>query len=319
TFGLLELNEDDGVRALRAAAELATALRDKPGVEVRLATDAVDVIAPEGAAAAGAHAGAAIADLRALAASVEAGETAVGDALAALVRSSVRLTGANVLVEVPPDARAIPRRLDAPLVGRGRELDALLEEFRAARAERSCRLALVVGPAGIGKSRLAGELRAVVERDALVLVGRCSPFGEQRASQPLAELVAGAAGGTSVALLVEALGDVPGAPMLAETIAPATGRSSSWSTTCTGATPSSSGSSTISPRSRPARRSCSSCSPGPSCSRRTPSWRQARTRARSRSSRSTPATRRTSSRTCSGGRRSPTTRARTSSPRPRAT
>jgi len=223
TFGLLELNEDDGVRALRAAAELATALRDEPGVEVRLATDAVDVIAPEGAAAAGAHAGAAIADLRALAASVEAGETAVGDALAALVRSSVRLTGANVLVEVPPDARAIPRRLDAPLVGRGRELDALLEEFRAARAERSCRLALVVGPAGIGKSRLAGELRAVVERDALVLVGRCSPFGEQRASQPLAELVAGAAGGTSVALLVEALGDVPGAPMLAETIAAATG------------------------------------------------------------------------------------------------
>ena len=49
-------------------------------------------------------------------------------------------------------------RLGAPaLVGRARELALLRQAFDRATSDRTCQLATVLGPAGIGKSRLAEE------------------------------------------------------------------------------------------------------------------------------------------------------------------
>ena len=77
------------------------------------------------------------------------------------------------LIGVQAGAEAVPRRLDTPLVGRLEELDRLRAAFDAAVAERRCRLVMVLGPAGIGKSRLVGEFVRDTEPQATVRIGRC--------------------------------------------------------------------------------------------------------------------------------------------------
>ena len=88
-----------------------------------------------------------------------------------------------------PGAEAVPRRLDKPLVGRLAELDRLRAAFDAAVAERRCRLVMVLGPAGIGKSRLVGEFVREVEPQATVRVGRCPPYGDGITFWPIADVL----------------------------------------------------------------------------------------------------------------------------------
>ena len=94
---------------------------------------------------------------------------------------------------VPPGHR--PRRTGAPLVGRETEL-ALLNNVTTTAIER-CRAALLLlhGEAGMGKSRLAEETGrfASSEHDALVLEGRCVPYGEANVWWPVADAVRTAA------------------------------------------------------------------------------------------------------------------------------
>src|SRR5439155_6500710 len=89
---------------------------------------------------------------------------------------------------------AEPRRRRAPLVGRAGELAQLADAFRAAVEARTCRLATVVAEAGVGKSRLIEELATAVEQEALVLRGRCLPYGDGITFWPLVEVVRQAAG-----------------------------------------------------------------------------------------------------------------------------
>ena len=69
--------------------------------------------------------------------------------------------------------------------------------FDAAVAERRCRLVTVLGPPGIGKSRLAREVAAELADEAVVLTGRCLPYGEGITFWPLVEIFATAAPRTS--------------------------------------------------------------------------------------------------------------------------
>jgi DNA-binding SARP family transcriptional activator len=92
--------------------------------------------------------------------------------------------------EAAVDAAPEPvRRSDGPFVGRAEELARL----------RSARAALVVGPPGIGKSRLVHELA----RDEPVIVGRCFAFGAELLA-PLLEIAEGLGSST-------AFDDVPAA------------------------------------------------------------------------------------------------------------
>src|SRR5581483_1927998 len=93
------------------------------------------------------------------------------------------------------DATPYARRLDAPLVGRVRELELLEAELAAAVRDNGCRLATVVGPAGVGKSRLAHEVLARV--DANVLTARCVPYGDGITFLPLRELLGEVAGSSN--------------------------------------------------------------------------------------------------------------------------
>ena len=87
------------------------------------------------------------------------------------------------LLEVLPDVPAFTRPIRAPFIGREAELAELEEAFARAMEERSCRLVTVLGPPGIGKSRLARELvSAVGERArcwsaAVCRTGRGLPTG----------------------------------------------------------------------------------------------------------------------------------------------
>jgi DNA-binding SARP family transcriptional activator/tetratricopeptide (TPR) repeat protein len=73
----------------------------------------------------------------------------------------------------PQPGPELERRDDGPFVGRAAELEHL----------RSAGTTLVLGPPGIGKSRLLREL----SREARVVVGRCSAYG-QEALAPLREI-----------------------------------------------------------------------------------------------------------------------------------
>ena len=86
-------------------------------------------------------------------------------------------------VERPAAARATgPRRVDAPLVGRDAELGLLAPAVDAvAQPPAGPSLVLVVGDAGVGKTRLADEVGRRWPRASttpVVLEGRCVPYGE---------------------------------------------------------------------------------------------------------------------------------------------
>jgi class 3 adenylate cyclase/tetratricopeptide (TPR) repeat protein len=86
-----------------------------------------------------------------------------------------------------------PRRPAAPLIGRETEVAALRDEFFRAVGAGSCRLATVLGDAGVGKSRLVAELAHSLDGEAVFLHGRCLPYGRGITFWPLREAVRQAA------------------------------------------------------------------------------------------------------------------------------
>jgi len=66
----------------------------------------------------------------------------------------------------------------APLIGRTRELELLGTLWEKVRADGRTHLVTVIGPPGIGKSRLVRELQPRLAREGRFLKGRCRPYGE---------------------------------------------------------------------------------------------------------------------------------------------
>jgi DNA-binding SARP family transcriptional activator/class 3 adenylate cyclase len=96
----------------------------------------------------------------------------------------------------------------APLVGRERELATLVSAYEAVKSGQAARMVTLVGPPGIGKSRLVAELGRLVEADTELIawrVGRSLAYGEATAFGPLAEIVKAEAGivDTDTAVRVE--------------------------------------------------------------------------------------------------------------------
>jgi class 3 adenylate cyclase len=82
--------------------------------------------------------------------------------------------------------------LEAPLVGRDAELRLVKELFHASADRRSARLVSIVGPAGVGKSRIAWEFFKYIDGLATTVWwhrGRCLSYGDGVAFAALAEMV----------------------------------------------------------------------------------------------------------------------------------
>jgi class 3 adenylate cyclase/tetratricopeptide (TPR) repeat protein len=88
------------------------------------------------------------------------------------------------------------QRTRIPLVGRGPEVGLLCHALTAAIGATRAHLALVLGEAGMGKSRLAEEVATAArdEHGALVLEGRSLPYGAANIWWPFAEAVRQACG-----------------------------------------------------------------------------------------------------------------------------
>ena len=83
--------------------------------------------------------------------------------------------------ELIEGAPAIPRRFEALLVGRDRELRSSCgRRSRTHAASCRCRLIVLAGEPGIGKTRLAREFLSQLDGKATVFVGRCVSYGTGR-------------------------------------------------------------------------------------------------------------------------------------------
>jgi class 3 adenylate cyclase len=204
-YGVPSTREDDALRALRAAAEIRDRIESlnedferelgiRIGVRTGVHTGEVVVGEPrgDGFTASGDTMNVA-ARLEQAAASGEiliGAETRLlgGDAIVVEPLPPLDLKGkaqqveAFRLVRVLPHTSPYRRRDDAPLVGRRAELAALHEALRQALEREECVLATVVGPAGVGKSRLVREFLTSLDETARVLVGRCVAYGEESRS-----------------------------------------------------------------------------------------------------------------------------------------
>jgi DNA-binding SARP family transcriptional activator len=201
-FGLPTLHEDDARRAVRAAAELRQRLESAAGKleDERGARLAFRIGVSTGAVVTGGDAGA---QPRAtgqpltlslqLARAGDPGDIVVDESTGRLARDAIvaepmadalpALRVVRVVDRVPDDLS----RFASPMVGRERERRRLHGAFEQAVVDRSCQLFTILGPAGVGKSRLVREFIGDLAGSALVARGRCLPYGEGITFWPLLE------------------------------------------------------------------------------------------------------------------------------------
>src|SRR5215207_5709600 len=245
-FGIPAVHDVDALRAVRAAIDMRTALgrlnqqlEKTHGVRLAIRTGihTGEVIAADPSDRQTFATGAPVATAQRLEAAARSGEILLGDSTYRLVSNAVLVeplepmtlkgkaepVAAWRLVGVIEGAPPFPRRLDTPLVGREAELARLRSEFESAVRERRCRLATIVGPAGIGKSRLGSELMREADEDATTLVGRCLPYGEGVTYWPLRGIVLGAVGDLSTERIAERLEGAEDADSVANLVADAIG------------------------------------------------------------------------------------------------
>ena len=204
-FGIPNVHEDDAVRAVRSAHEMRSALAllneglDEPlAVRTGLATG--EIVTGEGDTL---ITGETVNLASRLEQAAAAGEILIADTTYQLVRDAVDAEATEPLAlkgirdpvtawrvnNVHEHAAGRARRFDSAIVGRDDELALLQQAYVRALATRGCHLFTVLGPAGVGKSRLGREFLASVSAEAAVLVGRCLPYGEGITYWPLREIL----------------------------------------------------------------------------------------------------------------------------------
>ena len=198
-FGIPTVHEDDAERAVRAAVEMREAVMEL-GLSVRMGISTGEVAAGTGETLV---TGDAVNVAARFEQAAEPGEILIGAQTERLVSGLVRaeaiaplqLKGksdavpAFRLIEVLPDVPAFTAPIDAPFVGRVEELAALRAACAQAVEERVPQLCTIVGPPGIGKSRIVREFLAGERGRARVVIGRCLPYGEGITYWPLGEIV----------------------------------------------------------------------------------------------------------------------------------
>jgi tetratricopeptide (TPR) repeat protein len=186
-FGLHESHDDAALRAMRAAVELRSAT-----AELRLGVESGEIFLGAGPRGGAVPTGAPITAAGRLAERAAEGEILLGDGVRRVVATDASVDPASGrLLALVPEQPALLRTPETPFVGRARELGELRAAYEHVCDERACRIVTVVGPPGIGKSRLAGELIVSLGDEPLVLAGRCLAYGEGTTYRALADIVRG--------------------------------------------------------------------------------------------------------------------------------
>jgi class 3 adenylate cyclase/tetratricopeptide (TPR) repeat protein len=223
-FGVPVVHEDDALRAGRAALEMQQKLADlneelarrwDVQLSVRTGLNTGEVVVGDDAGGELSILGDAVNVAQRLESAAEPGQVLIGAATARLVRGAARLERVSPLTLKGKAAPVAAWRLDAvasetadldthagaSFVGRAAELGQLREALDEALARAAPRLVTVLGPAGIGKSRLVRAFLDDVRGEATAVVGRCLPYGEAITYWPVAEIVRQLAGGEDEAAL----------------------------------------------------------------------------------------------------------------------
>jgi DNA-binding SARP family transcriptional activator/tetratricopeptide (TPR) repeat protein len=234
-FGVPERHEDDALRAVRAAVDARAAvaavnadlLRDwNVELAVRIATNTGEVMTST-ADPATQVTGAPINIAAHMEKRAGANEIVLGEETHRLVRDATRAEHVDLgddlygwrLDEVLAEPPAVALPLEAPLVGRKKELRRLRNAFQRARKEQECVVATIVGEAGIGKTRLGRALVTSLGDEARVLVGRCVSYGAGATFLPVAEIVKRAAPEASVEGIAALLSGEEDAEQVAQRVA----------------------------------------------------------------------------------------------------
>ena len=203
-FGIPLAHEDDAERAVRAGLATLAKVRELD-LQARVGIESGEVVSEDGHDSTFAT-GEPVNLAARLQQEAKPGEILIGPGTASLVRGRVELEPLE-----PRDIRGFGqpvvahrvvcaielgrplRSLAAPLVGRDSELELLENTFARTVRDKRATLLTIYGDPGVGKSRLAREFVAGLDR-ANVLSGRCLPYGEGVTYWPLAEMVKSSAG-----------------------------------------------------------------------------------------------------------------------------
>jgi class 3 adenylate cyclase/tetratricopeptide (TPR) repeat protein len=216
-WGVPTAHEDDAERAVRAGLELVrsiTAIGEQlgvPGLAMRVGIVTGEVAVTVGAQQQGMVAGDAVNTASRVQGVATVGQVWVDETTRLLTSSAItyvdvgshRLRGKHepiplwavraVVASVGGAQRA--DGLEAPLVGRDRELRVFQELFHSCEETQRPALIVVGGDAGVGKTRIAWEFEKYIDGLTTTLVswhsGRCLAYGEGVAFYALAEAVRG--------------------------------------------------------------------------------------------------------------------------------
>ena len=206
-FGVPKAHEDDAERAVRAALEMQAILSElnrgfaaegKPTLAMRIGVEAGEVLVDVERARGPRDrmlTGDAVNTAARLQASADPGQTVVGPAVYASTKDVIEYQELDPLTlkgksEPVPAWRTLrikarirgerPRLgMEARLVGRDEELAVLKQTFHRVQADSRPALVTIIGPAGVGKSRLISELERYVEglpENAYWRRGRCLAY-----------------------------------------------------------------------------------------------------------------------------------------------
>jgi class 3 adenylate cyclase len=218
-WGVPTAHEDDAERAVRAGVDLADAVAafgesvGAPGLAMRVGIVTGEVAVNIGAEGQGMVAGDAVNTASRVQAKAEPGTVWVDAQTRALTRGAIDFADAGVHElkgkAEPVELFAVTAvmggvggersadRVQAPLVGRRREVSVLKEMFHVAAEEHRPRLVVLSGDAGVGKSRLGWELENYIDGLSAAVLwhrGRCLAYGDGVAFSALTAAVRGRIG-----------------------------------------------------------------------------------------------------------------------------
>ena len=215
-WGVPTAHEDDAERAVRAGLELVTRVADMgsdlgvAGLAARVGIVTGEVAVTLGASNQGMVAGDAVNTASRVQSVAGPGQVWVDETTRLLTSGAITYTDAGTHTlkgKAEPialwSARAVvaarggaqrPDGLEAPVVGRDRELRLVKELFHSVESSGRPALLLIDGEAGVGKTRLAWEYEKYMDGLSSTVMwhtGRCPAYGEGVAFRAVAEAVRG--------------------------------------------------------------------------------------------------------------------------------